>query len=193
MQSKLLARCALFAALMCLCAWISLPFGESPITLQTFALFLTLELLGGKYGSLVCLIYLLLGSVGLPKPERCRLLDESLGGAVHPYLLNFMKILVEKGKIRTFPGCFSAYQQEYYRDHNILPVTAVTAIALSQSQVQRLTDKLHSITGKQILLSNEVEPALLGGVRLDYDGKQLEDSIALRMQNLRQLLKNTVL
>ena len=135
----------------------------------------------------------LLGSVGLPKPERCRLLDESLGGAVHPYLLNFMKILVEKGKIRTFPGCFSAYQQEYYRDHNILPVTAVTAIALSQSQVQRLTDKLHSITGKQILLSNEVEPALLGGVRLDYDGKQLEDSIALRMQNLRQLLKNTVL
>ena len=69
----------------------------------------------------------------------------------------------------------------------------MTAIALSQSQVQRLTDKLHSITGKQILLSNQVEPALLDGVRLDYDGKQLEDSIALRMQNLRQLLKNTVL
>ena len=66
MQSKNIARCALFSALMCLCAWISLPFGESPITLQTFALFLTLELLGGKYGSLVCFVYLLLGSVGLP-------------------------------------------------------------------------------------------------------------------------------
>ena len=66
MQSKNIARCALFSALMCLCAWISLPLGESPITLQTFALFLTLELLGGKYGSLVCLIYLLLGGMGLP-------------------------------------------------------------------------------------------------------------------------------
>ena len=33
----------------------------------------------------------------------------------------------------------------------------------------------------------------MGGMRLDYDGKQLEDSIAQRMQNIRQLLKNTVL
>ena len=66
MQSKNIARCALFSALMCLCAWTGLPLGESPITLQTFALFLTLELLGGKYGSVVCLIYLLLGGMGLP-------------------------------------------------------------------------------------------------------------------------------
>lgn len=135
----------------------------------------------------------LLGSVSLSKPERCRLLDESLGAAVHPYLLNFLKILVEQGKIRHFPQCFSAYQQEYYRDHNILPVTAVTAIALSQPQAQRLKEKLAGITGKDILLSNQVDSALLGGVRLDYDGKQLEDSIAQRMQNVRQLLKNTVL
>ena len=135
----------------------------------------------------------LLGSVSLSKPERCRLLDESLGATVHPYLLNFLKILVEKGKIRYFSQCVTAYQQEYYRDHNILPVTAVTAIALSQPQAQRLQEKLASITGKEILLSNQVDASLLGGVRLDYDGKQLEDSIAQRMQNVRKLLKNTVL
>ena len=135
----------------------------------------------------------LLGSVSLSKEDRCRLLDESLGAAVHPYLLNFLKILVEQGKIRHFSHCFTAYQQEYYRDHNILPVTAVTAIALSQPQVLRLKEKLSTITGKDTLLSNQVDPALLGGVRLDYDGKQLEDSIAQRMHNIRQLLKNTVL
>ena len=135
----------------------------------------------------------LLGCVSLSKPERCQLLDESLGAVLHPYLLNFLKILVEQGKIRYFSHCFAAYQQEYYRDHNILPVTAVTAIALSQPQAQLLKEKLASITGKDILLSNEVDPALLGGMRLDYDGKQLEDSIAQRMQNIRQLLKNTVL
>ncbi len=135
----------------------------------------------------------LLGSVSLSKPERCQLLDESLGAGLHPYLLNFLKILVEQGKIRYFSQCFAAYQQEYYRDHNILPVTAVTAVALSQPQAQRLTEKLASITGKEILLSNQVDASLLGGVRLDYDGKQLEDSIAQRMQNVRRLLKNTVL
>ena len=33
----------------------------------------------------------LLSCVAVPKPERCQLLDESLGSAVHPYLLNFIK------------------------------------------------------------------------------------------------------
>lgn len=135
----------------------------------------------------------LLGSVSLSKPERCQLLDESLSSAVHPYLLNFLKILVEQAKIRYFDDCFAAYQQDYYNDHNILPVTAVTAIALNQSQAQRLKDKLANITGKDILLSNQVDAALMGGVRLEYDGKQLEGSIAQRMQQMRQLLKNTVL
>lgn len=91
MQSKYMARCALFSALMCLCAWISLPLGQNPITLQTFALFLTLELLGGKYGSLVCLIYLLLGGVGLPVFSGFRgglgMLLGSTGGYLWGFLL----------------------------------------------------------------------------------------------------------
>ena len=135
----------------------------------------------------------LLGCVSLSKPERCQLLNESLGAVLHPYLLNFLKILVEQGKIRYFSHCFTAYQQEYYRDHNILPVTAVTAIALSQPQAQLLKEKLASITGKDILLSNEVDPALLGGMRLDYDGKRLDDTLQYRLESIRSLLANTVL
>ena len=66
MKVRNMARCALLASLMCICAWISFPLGDIAITLQTFALFLTLTLLGGKLGSLVCLLYLALGAVGLP-------------------------------------------------------------------------------------------------------------------------------
>lgn len=90
MQSKILARCALFAALMCLCAWISIPLGSNPITLQTFALFLTLELLGGKYGSLVCLTYLLLGGVGLPVFSGFRGGFGMLLGSTGGYLWGFL-------------------------------------------------------------------------------------------------------
>jgi len=57
---------ALFAALTAVCAWISIPVGDIAFTMQTFAVFLTLCLLGGKWGSVSILIYLLLGGVGLP-------------------------------------------------------------------------------------------------------------------------------
>lgn len=66
MKVRNMVLCALFAALLCLCAWISLPAGDIAFTLQTFGVFLTLGLLGGKQGVVSILIYLLLGAVGLP-------------------------------------------------------------------------------------------------------------------------------
>lgn len=57
---------SLFAALMAICAWTSVPVFDIAFTLQTLAVFLTLGLLGGKWGSAAILIYLLLGAVGMP-------------------------------------------------------------------------------------------------------------------------------
>ena len=54
-----------FAALMAICAWITIP-GTVPFTLQTFGVFITFYLLGGKRGTIAVLIYILLGAVGLP-------------------------------------------------------------------------------------------------------------------------------
>ena len=66
MKSKELALCALFSALMAVCAWISVPLFGVPVTLQTFAVFLSLLTLGGKLGSISVAVYLSLGAVGLP-------------------------------------------------------------------------------------------------------------------------------
>lgn len=56
----------MFTALMCVCAWISVPLGDTVFTLQTFSLFLMLLLLGGRLTFWVCAAYLLLGAAGLP-------------------------------------------------------------------------------------------------------------------------------
>ena len=56
---------AMFACLMTICAWISIP-GQVPFTLQTMGVFLAVGLLGGKRGTLAILVYVLMGAVGLP-------------------------------------------------------------------------------------------------------------------------------
>ena len=66
MKPVFLARCGLFSALMCICAWISIPLGSIVFTLQSFALFLALLVLGGKGATVSVLVYLALGAVGLP-------------------------------------------------------------------------------------------------------------------------------
>lgn len=66
MQIKKMAMCAIFSALICVCAWLAVPIGDVSITMQTFGIFLSLCLLGGKYGCISIFVYLLLGAVGLP-------------------------------------------------------------------------------------------------------------------------------
>lgn len=56
---------ALFAILIAVCSWISIP-TAIPFTMQTFAVYFALNFLGGKKGTASVCIYLLLGIIGLP-------------------------------------------------------------------------------------------------------------------------------
>ena len=135
----------------------------------------------------------LLSSHSLSKNERCRILDDSFVGKVHPYVLNFLKILTEKGYVRHFGDCCAAFRVRYNEAHNILPVTAVTAVALTESQFARLTEKLEKLTEKKIELHNRIDAQVLGGVRLDFDGKCVDDTLANRLASISHLLNTTIL
>ncbi|MBR2589355.1 MAG: biotin transporter BioY [Clostridia bacterium] len=60
-----IAYIGIFSALIALCSWISIP-TTVPFTLQTFAVFAALAMLGGKRGFYAVLTYLLLGAIGVP-------------------------------------------------------------------------------------------------------------------------------
>ena len=64
--TKRLTLCALFTALIAVCAQITIPLPLVPITLALFAVHLTGALLGPKLGALSCAVYALLGACGLP-------------------------------------------------------------------------------------------------------------------------------
>ena len=135
----------------------------------------------------------LMAAPNLSKEERCEILDKSFRDKVHPYALNFMKLLTRKGYMRYFGDCCKAYRELYYEDNGILEVSAVTAVALTQEQSAKLKDKLAAITGKTIELNSRTDPSCLGGVRLDFDGKRLDGTVKNRLDSIAALLKNTVL
>ncbi len=135
----------------------------------------------------------LLSAPNLSKQERCRMLDDAFRGKIHIFILNFLKILTERGYIRRFPGCCDVFSDLYNLDNGILPVTAVTAVPLREDQAKRLVQKLQKITGKTIELENRLDRSIYGGVRLDYDGQRLEDTVSHRLDAIRDLLNKTVL
>ena len=60
-----LAYIAMFAALTAVCSWIAIP-TTVPFTMQTFAVFITMLMLGGRRGFFAVLTYVLLGAAGVP-------------------------------------------------------------------------------------------------------------------------------
>ena len=135
----------------------------------------------------------LLALPGISKQERCGILEDCLRDKVHPYILNFLKILTEKGSIRHFADCVTAYEEAYNADNGIVTVLAVTAVELTAEQADRLRSKLEQVTGKTVKLNNRIDPACLGGVRLDFDGKRIDGTVKNRLEALRSQLNNTVL
>ena len=63
----------------------------------------------------------------------------------------------------------------------------------SLGRLEELSVQLAGITGKQIELTNTIDPACIGGVRLDYDGKRVDDTIIHRLDAVSSMLKNTIL
>lgn len=86
---RILTRCAMLVAVLCVCGWITIPLGDVALTLQTFGVFLTLRLLGGRQGTVTICVYLLLGAVGLPVFSGFRGGLGMLLGATGGYLMGF--------------------------------------------------------------------------------------------------------
>ena len=84
-----MALIAMMTAVICVCAWITVPFAV-PFTMQTFGVFAALLLLGGLDGTISIALYLLLGCVGLPVFSGFRGGFGHLAGPTGGFLIGFL-------------------------------------------------------------------------------------------------------
>lgn len=100
-RTRDIALVGLFAALIVICAWISIPLGPVPVTLHTFAVFLAAALLGSRRGTLAVGVYILLGVVGLPVFSGFK----SLNPLTFGYVLGFLPLgLLTAASEKLFKG-----------------------------------------------------------------------------------------
>ncbi|MDG6905445.1 MAG: biotin transporter BioY [Nitrososphaerota archaeon] len=123
-KTKGLALSASFAVLLGLFSLVSipLPLDLVPITLQVLGVFLILSLLGPRYGSLSCLIYLMFGAVGLPVFHGGTSGVSIMLGPTGGYLVSF--------PIAALAGGFISRKVDSTRKSDLLRVVASFAVAL---------------------------------------------------------------
>ena len=129
----------------------------------------------------------------IPRRERLGLLEEAFKGQVHPYLQNFLMILLENSLLRGFSACCRTYRESYNKDHGIEEATVTSAVALTEAQVKSLKSKLEAISGKTVILRQKVDSSVLGGLRVEIGGRLLDGTVMGRLADLRKKVSETVL
>lgn len=104
-----MAYIAVFAVIMAICSWISIP-AQVPFTLQTFAVFLAFGVLGGKRGTMAVLVYILLGAVGIPVFSGFTGGIGVLMGNTGGYILGFLGSALVMWALEKLPGKRSVIQ-----------------------------------------------------------------------------------
>ncbi len=130
----------------------------------------------------------LLQSHALSRQERLNILDEAFRGRVHAYVMSFMKLLLERGALYAFPDCARYYHDRWCEDKGIVEAKVVSAAPLTDAQRRSLVRKLGEISGKRVELLERVDPAVLGGLQVDMEGRRYDNTIRHRLALMRRHL-----
>ena len=130
----------------------------------------------------------LLCSRAVDRQTRLQIVDDTFGGHVHPYVTNFMKLLVQKEHFDAFLLCCEWVHQRYNEDNGIVEARVTSAVPLTDDEEAALRVKLAKISGKQVKLISGIDPSLIGGVRVEMDGRRYDNTIQDRLGRLKRSL-----
>lgn len=134
----------------------------------------------------------LLDTPAVSKAERLSVIDKILA-TLDVNLCSLVKMLAEKREAHSLIKVLEAYLAVYDESRGIERVEAVTAIPLSDEQSERLRKRLEKKTGKTIVITNTVDPTILGGIKLRYMGIQLDGSLKSRLDSFEKVLTETII
>ena len=134
----------------------------------------------------------LLCSRAIERKTRIQVVEETFADRVHPFVVNFMKLLVDRERFFAFEDCVKWFHSRFIDELGIVEARVTTAVPLSEGWLEALRARLREISGKRVDLKLRVDPSLIGGVRVEMNGRRYDNTIQNRLDRLRHNLVNNL-
>ena len=130
----------------------------------------------------------LLASPAIGKEERLAALDTAFRGKIPEILLAILRMMVSRGHVSALTGMARDYEElaRGYRGESVAVVTS--AVPLKEAETVALRAKLEKKLGRKIILRCAVNPALIGGVRVEVDGRVIDGSIRNKLDEIKEVM-----
>ena len=100
--------------------------------------------------------------------------------------IHFLLLLLERDRLNYLPSIAIRYHHWLNEARGRIEAKVVSPGSLDSVMVDRLRDVLHRISGKEVVLQQETDPSLIGGVLVEFEGKVYDGSVRTQLENMKQ-------
>jgi len=127
-----------------------------------------------------------------PVEVREKVMEHILASAgVSQVMGNFFKLLVQKRRADILPDVAQVFQAMVDADKNMCQGTVVSAMELTPELSAKVKETLEKITGKQVVLTTQVDPSIIGGIVAKVGDLVLDGSIKSQLAGLKESIKGS--
>ncbi len=130
----------------------------------------------------------LLASPAITKEERLAALDTAFRGKIPDILLAILRMMISRGHVSAINGMARDYDElaRGYRGESMAVVTS--AVPLKEAEAVALREKMEKRLGRQVTLQCAVDPDLIGGIRVEVDGRVIDGSIRNKLDEIKEVM-----
>ena len=103
-----------------------------------------------------------------------------------PLTLKFLSLLLERDRLMELAGIVSCYRRLLNEAKGRVEARVVSSSTLETAVVEQLRERLRGLAGKDVLLQQETDPSLLGGLLVELEGKIYDGSIRSQLEKMKQ-------
>jgi F-type H+-transporting ATPase subunit delta len=154
----------------------------------------TVEPVGADLAAIVALLEAepalrrFLASPRVTEAEKTALFQRHLGPRVEKLTLSLLELLVDKRRVADLGNIAFAYHELVREAQGLVEARVITAHPLEPATGEAIRKQLERITGKHVTVLPEIDPSLLGGVKVMIGQKVIDGSVAFHMKRLREAL-----
>lgn len=114
---------------------------------------------------------------------------EGVAEGAHPLVLNFLRVLADRGRLDDLPAIAGAFSDRVSRAENRIDVEAVTAVPLPADLRERIVEQIRAKTGAEVRMTETVDPDIVGGLVLRVGDSVVDGSVRHRLDELRHSMR----
>ncbi|MCC8014650.1 MAG: ATP synthase F1 subunit delta [Eubacterium sp.] len=120
--------------------------------------------------------------------DKFKLFERIFEGKLEPELLGFLSVIFNKNREKDLGLICEAFIERVLDYKGIVNAYVESAVELKPSQLEEIKAKLSANLNKQIIVKTEVNPELIGGVKITADGHIIDGTVKKSLDELKSLL-----